>query len=130
MTRAIILALIADGATKHIALARNVPHVFNTGQDHGPMGYELQLLITGAALVFFLWLAQDARLKDLRWEMGLVVGGGLANVLSILSGPPGVLDFIPLGGIMANAADLFIWCGLVGLMIRLGGLALKEARTS
>lgn len=129
MTRAIILALIADGATKHIALARNVPHVFNMGQDHGPMGYELQLIVTGAALVFFLWLAQDARLKGLQWYIGLVVGGGLANVLSIISGPPGVLDFIPLGSMMANTADLFIWGGLGGLMFRLGGLALKEART-
>lgn len=92
------------------------------------MGYELQLILTGAALVFFLWLAQDARLKGATQWIGCVVGGGVANVLSIISGPPGVLDFIPLGSIMANVADLFIWLGLAGITSHLASMALAEVR--
>ena len=128
MIRLFLLALIADGVTKHVALQQNLPHVFNLGQDHGPMGYELQLILTGASLVFFVWLAQDARLKGAREWIGCVVGGGVANVLSIISGPPGVLDVSPLGSIMANVADLFIWLGLAGITSHLASMALAEVR--
>lgn len=129
MIRSLTCAMALDGLTKTAALMLDLPHVFNTGQDHGPMGYELQLILTGASLVFFLWLAQDARLKGAQGWIGCVIGGGLANVVSILTGPQGVLDFIPVGSIMLNVADVFIWAGLMGVILHVARLALKDART-
>jgi len=130
MIRSLMSAMVLDGLTKTAALKLDLPHIFNTGQDHGPMGYELQLIVTGAALVFFVWLAQDARLKGAQAWIGCVVGGGLANVVSILTGPRGVLDFIPAGSIMLNVADLFIWAGLAGIILHVARLALKDARSA
>lgn len=126
MTRTLALAFLADVLTKWAALRCNLSHVWNMGEAHGFMSYDAQLLLTGAILVGLLWLASDARLTSARPWIGYVVGGGLANVASILTGPVGVLDFIPMGSVMVNVADLYIWAGLVGVIVTVARLAIRE----
>ena len=48
--------------------------------------------------------------------MGLVSGGALGNLLSMIAGPRGVADFIGVRltedtTMVANVADLFLWSG-------------------
>jgi lipoprotein signal peptidase len=66
--------------------------------------------------------------------LGLIAGGGLGNLASILMSPGGVPDFIALhyvgGAIVVNVADLVVFTGLVLLgrtLLRLGGAMRRQA---
>ena len=53
--------------------------------------------------------------------LGLIAGGTLGNLASLLTGPAGVADFLglpltPTYGIVANGADLALWSGAVLLL--------------
>ena len=70
--------------------------------------------------------------------LGLLTGGALGNLASMLAGPEGVADFLAVrighsGMIIMNIADLFLWVGallLAPVVLRLLGAIRAERRAA
>lgn len=96
--------------------------VWNTGGaggvSLGPFTAQLNVLITVLALFLVGSVMRPLSAYDARASvaLGLVSGGALGNLGSILSGPHGVADFIGMRitsdtTIVANVADFMLWSG-------------------
>ena len=64
--------------------------------------------------------------------LGLVSGGALGNLASIVAGPKGVADFLAVRltqnvTMVANVADLFLWSGAL-MLIPVAITVLRMAR--
>jgi hypothetical protein len=59
---------------------------------------------------------------------GAICGGAVGNATSALAWSPGVPDFVRLGGIVFNLADVLVWAGLAMLLLAAATLALQPAR--
>ena len=101
--------------------------VWNTasagGVSLGPFTYHINVLVTVVALALVMAVLRSMASLDPRAviALGLVSGGALGNLLSMLFGPPGVADFLVLGltadtTIVANLADLALWLGSLALI--------------
>lgn len=100
--------------------------VFNTGgaggYSVGPTTWYLNVLVTAAAIVIMSVIAADlSRFHRLgAVALGLVAGGALGNLASMLVGPAGVADFLALHltdrSIIFNVADLCLWTGALMLI--------------
>ncbi len=136
----LVLAAAADLLTKQIAVASlgadtviqlfdrlSLLVVFNTGSAGGvmigPYTWQLNVLVTLAALGLITMVAPSLIAIDrrARLALGLVAGGALGNLASMLFGPIGVADFIGLhlAGdtvMVMNVADLELWTGALMLM--------------
>ncbi len=135
-----MLAAAADLLTKQIAVASlgsdtivelfdrvSLMVVFNTGSAGGvmvgPYTWQLNVLVTLAALGLITMVAPSLIAIDrrARLALGLVAGGALGNLASMLFGPVGVADFLGLhlAGdtmIVMNLADLELWAGALMLL--------------
>jgi signal peptidase II len=100
--------------------------VFNTGSAGGlmvgPYTGLLNVFVTLAAIVLIATVAKSLIAVDRRASLalGLVTGGAIGNLASMLVGPAGVADFIALRlsadqVVVLNVADLFLWFGAVAL---------------
>lgn len=93
------------------------------GLTAGDYTFELSLVLTLAALVLIVPVARDLARIDERAPaaLGLIAGGAIGNLVSLLVSPAGVVDFIAVqradgAGIAFNVADIGAYAGVVMLM--------------
>lgn len=112
--------------------------VWNTGTAGGlmlgPGTWFLNILITVLALGLVLSVVRPMAAYDARstMAMGLVSGGAIGNLLSMVAGPRGVADFIGVRltedtTMVANVADLFLWSGAL-LLVPVGMTLYRMAK--
>ncbi len=152
MARIALLVAVGDWLTKAVA-ARTVagdPVVLGEslrfavvhndgavlGWSAGAWTWELNLVLTLAAILLMVPVTRDlARIdKAAPRALGLIVGGALGNLASLLLPPPGVVDFISIGvgarsEIVVNVADVAAYAGLA-MIARTGFLIVAEIRRS
>jgi lipoprotein signal peptidase len=93
------------------------------GLSLGDYTWELSLALTLTALVLIFPVTRDLSRIDERapTALGLVGGGAIGNLVSLLLSPAGVVDFIAIqradgSGIVLNVADVAAYAGVVMLM--------------
>ena len=93
------------------------------GMTAGDYTFELSLVLTLAALVLIVPVARDLARIDQRapTALGLIAGGAIGNLVSLLVSPAGVVDFIAIqradgAGIVLNVADIGAYAGVAMLM--------------
>ncbi|MFY7923011.1 MAG: signal peptidase II [Gemmatimonas sp.] len=112
--------------------------VWNTGttggMSVGPYTWLLNVLVTVLALGLVLSVVRPMAAIDARatMAMGLVTGGAVGNLLSMIAGPRGVADFIGVRltddtTMVANVADLFLWGGAL-MLVPVGMTLFRMAR--
>jgi lipoprotein signal peptidase len=139
LARLAALVAIGDLMTKQLALlwvGTLEPRVSSAvmfgvvHNDKGALGltvgdytWEVSLALTLAAIVLIIPVAKDlARIDDRApTALGLVAGGAIGNLVSLLLSPAGVVDFIAVqradgAGIVLNIADVAAYAGVVMLM--------------
>jgi lipoprotein signal peptidase len=139
LARIAALVAIGDLMTKEVALLwvgtlePRVSAAIRFGVVHNDKGafglsvgnytFELSLALTLAALVLIVPVARDLSRIDDRapTALGLVAGGAIGNLVSLLLSPAGVVDFIAVqradgAGIVLNVADVAAYAGVVMLM--------------
>lgn len=134
-----IAAAAVDLLTKEVAVRQLGEHgfyalserlalmlVWNTGAaggvSLGPSTWLLNVIVTVLALGLVISVVRPMAAVDPRATMalGLVSGGAVGNLASIVAGPAGVADFLavrltPEITMVANVADLFLWTGAAAL---------------
>jgi len=133
------LLAVSDLVTKQLALLwvgpleSSVSSVVRLGVVHNDKGafgltagdytFELSLALTLAALVLIVPVARDLVRIDERAPaaLGLIAGGAIGNLVSLLISPAGVVDFIAIQradgvGIVLNVADIGAYAGVAMLM--------------
>lgn len=139
LARIAALVALGDLMTKQVALLwvgtlePRVSSVVRFGVVHNDKGafgltagdytFELSLALTLAALVLIIPVARDLTRIDERASaaLGLIAGGAIGNLVSLLISPAGVVDFIAIqrangAGIVLNVADVAAYAGVVMLM--------------
>lgn len=112
--------------------------VWNTGAaggvSIGPFTWLLNVVITVLALGLVVSVVRAMAAVDARstLALGLVSGGALGNLASIVAGPRGVADFLAVRlsddvTMVANVADLFLWVGALAL-VPVGATLMRMAR--
>jgi lipoprotein signal peptidase len=93
------------------------------GLTVGNYTFEVSLALTLAALLLIIPVARDLSRVDDRapTALGLVAGGAIGNLVSLLVTPAGVVDFIAIqradgAGIVLNIADVAAYAGVAMLM--------------
>jgi lipoprotein signal peptidase len=106
------------------------------GLSIGAYTWQLNLAITLAAIVFMIPVSRDlARIDNAAPRaLGLIMGGALGNLISLIASPQGVVDFISVSmgagaELVLNVADLAAYIGLA-LMTRTAFLIVAELRVS
>lgn len=139
LSRIAALVALGDLLTKQVAvwwvgaLHPNVSSTVRFGVVHNDKGafgltagnytFELSLALTLAAIVLIVPVARDLAKIDGRAPaaLGLIAGGAIGNLVSLLVTPAGVVDFIAVqrsdgAGIVLNVADLAAYAGVAMLM--------------
>lgn len=139
LARIATLVAIGDLLTKQVALLwvgtldAGVSRFIRFGVVHNDKGafgltignytWEVSLALTLTALVLIVPVARDlARIDESAPNaLGLVAGGAIGNLVSLLLSPAGVVDFIAVqradgAGIVLNVADVAAYAGVVMLM--------------
>ena len=139
LTKAVAARVVATDAvvlTERLRFA--VVHNDGTafGLSAGAYTWQLNLALTMAAIVLMVPVARDlARIDDAAPRaLGLIMGGAMGNLASLLLGPPGVVDFISISmgahsELVLNVADIAAYAGLA-MMLRTGFLIVAEMRRS
>jgi len=150
LARIAALAAVGDLVTKQVAvwwvgaLHPRVSSAVRFGVVHNDKGafgltagdytFELSLALTLAALVLIIPVARDLAKVDGRAPaaLGLIAGGALGNLVSLLATPAGVVDFIAIqradgAGIVLNVADLAAYAG-VAMLMRTGAMVVAAMR--
>lgn len=118
MRKTFLVVFGVDLATKQLA-AWWLPSfvVYNTEISKIGLSSIGHILLTMLLCWFFWELGQRQDIANIKPYAATAVAGSLANLVSYVSGPPGVLDFIPVPGIgIANFADFAIWVGTIGVI--------------
>jgi signal peptidase II len=107
-----------------LAVVQNYGGAF--GMSAGAYTWQLNLALTLAAIVFVVPVTKDLTRVDPEAPvaLGLIVGGALGNLVSLLAPPAGVGDFIaihwsPTHGLVLNFADIAAYAGLA-MILRTG----------
>ncbi|MGQ0765883.1 MAG: signal peptidase II [Gemmatimonadota bacterium] len=105
------------GAVVSFAVVHNPAGAF--GWSAGSYTWQLNLALTLAAVVFVIPVTRDLARIDARAPiaLGLIAGGALGNLVSLISSPKGVVDFIQVHwssdrALILNVADLAAYSGL------------------
>ncbi len=105
-----------------INVVQNVTGAF--GWSVGAYTWQLNLALTLCAVIFIVPVTRDLAEIDPSSPraLGLIVGGALGNLMSLLAPPPGVTDFIALHWrpghqVVLNVADVAAYAGL-GMLVR------------
>ena len=121
------------GGWVHFAVVHNSRAAF--GFSLGQYTWQLNLALTLAAIALVIPVSRDlARIdRAAPKALGLIVGGALGNLASLVLSPRGVVDFIALdiGGtseLVLNVADVAAYVGLV-MVLRTGFLIVNALRT-
>jgi len=138
LARVAALVAIGDLVTKQLAvlwigtLEPRVSSAIRFGVVHNDKGafgltvgdytWELSLALTLAAIALIIPVAKDLSRLDDRAPMalGLIAGGAIGNLVSLLVNRAGVVDFIAIQradgvGIVLNAADVAAYAGVAML---------------
>jgi lipoprotein signal peptidase len=152
LARIATLVAIGDLMTKQVALLwvgtlePRVSSAIRFGVVHNDKGafglsvgdytFELSLTLTLAALVLIVPVARDLAKIDDRASaaLGLVAGGAIGNLVSLLLSPAGVVDFIAIqradgAGIVLNVADVAAYAG-VAMLVRTTARVIAAIRRS
>ncbi len=110
----------ATGAAIRFGVVHNDKGAF--GLSMGDYTWQLSLALTLAAIALIIPVAKDLSRIDDRAPMalGLIAGGAIGNLVSLLVNRAGVVDFIALQradgvGIVLNAADVAAYAGVAML---------------
>jgi len=148
-------AAIVDGFTKFLVVRAfgvgggltlsqrlSIFVTFNEGSAGGvmvgPYTWHLNVLLTAVALVLITAIVRQLATVDSRAAiaLGLVAGGAIGNMCSMIWGPPGVADFFAIqitadSTMIMNVADLELWSGsllLLPVIVRLARAIRAERR--
>jgi lipoprotein signal peptidase len=118
------VAVRALGSTGYVALTERLALmlVWNTGSVGGSavgeVTWQLSAVVTALAVGLVMSVVKPMAAFDRRAvpALGLVTGGALGNLASMMAGPPGVADFIGIRltahtTMVANIADFALWSG-------------------
>jgi lipoprotein signal peptidase len=104
------------------------------GFSAGAYTWQLNLALTLAAIALVIPVARDlARIdRTAPRSLGLIVGGALGNLVSLVNSPRGVVDFIDVRfsdafGLVLNVADVAAYVGLA-LIVRTAFRIVAELR--
>jgi lipoprotein signal peptidase len=122
----------------HLQLVHNLGGAF--GWSAGAYTWQLNLALTLCAVVFVFPVARDLSRVDRSAPraLGLILGGALGNLASLVAPPAGVLDFLavqwqPGHSVVLNVADLAAYLGLALITrtgLRIAGAIRKEAKAA
>ena len=122
----------ATGAAIRFGVVHNDKGAF--GLTAGNYTFEVSLALTLAAIVLIIPVARDLARIDERapTALGMIAGGAIGNLVSLLLSPAGVVDFIAIqradgAGLVLNVADIGAYAGVV-LLMRTTGLVIAEIR--
>lgn len=150
LSRIALLVAFGDYATKAAAAAfvGAEPTVFNkwlhfavVNNDQGAFGlsvgsytWQLNLALTLSAIALMVSVSRDlARIDSMAPRaLGLIVGGAIGNLASLILSPHGVVDFIAVSfnttsSLVLNVADVAAYAGLA-MMLRTGFLIVHRIR--
>jgi lipoprotein signal peptidase len=150
LARIALLVALGDWVTKAVAarLVGGEPVVFSErlrfavvhndagafGWSAGAYTWQINLALTLVAIVLMIPVARDlARIDSAAPRaLGLIIGGALGNLASLVLSPKGVVDFISISigsnsELVLNVADLAAYVGLA-IMVRTGFLIVAEMR--
>ena len=151
LARIATLVALGDLMTKQVALlwigaldARTTSAAIRFGVVHNDKGafgltagnytFEVSLALTLAAIVLIVPVARDLARIDERAPiaLGMIAGGAVGNLVSLLLSPAGVVDFIAIqgangAGLVLNVADIGAYAG-VALLMRTTALVISEIR--
>lgn len=120
------------GAAVRFGVVHNDKGAF--GLTAGNYTFEVSLALTLAAIVLIVPVARDLARIDHRapTALGMIAGGAIGNLVSLLLSPAGVVDFIAIqradgAGIVLNVADIGAYAG-VALLMRTTALVVSEIR--
>ena len=140
ITKALATGLLRDGNTVSISDRLAFVLVYNTGGAGGlmmgPNTWGINVAITSLAILMVMRIVVPLSAVAPRATMalGLVTGGAVGNLASMLAGPNGVADFLAVRvsdstTMVMNGADLLLWSGalcLVPVVTRLIGAVRAE----
>ena len=122
----------ATGAAIRFGVVHNDKGAF--GLTAGNYTFEVSLALTLAAIILIVPVARDLNRIDERapTALGLIAGGAIGNLVSLLLSPAGVVDFIAIhradgAGIVLNVADIGAYAG-VAMLMRTTALVVAEIR--
>lgn len=143
VTKALASNLLTDGRIQPLTDRLSLMLVYNTGGAGGvtigPFTGFVNVLVTLIAIAMVVRIVKPLAAVDSRSVMalGLVTGGAIGNLASMLFGPKGVADFLALRltnttSIVLNFADVLLWTGallLVPVVLHLVSAVLAERKT-
>jgi hypothetical protein len=88
-------------------------------------GYVAIAVLLGGALALLVPLV---RWTALDLAAAAVCGGALGNAFSAVAWSTGVPDFVHVGGIIFNLADVLVWAGVAMLLVAIAALILRPDR--
>lgn len=104
------------------------------GLSIGAYTWQVNLAVTLAAILFMIPVSRDLARIDAAAPraLGLIMGGALGNLFSLVTSPQGVVDFISVSmgassELVLNVADLAAYIGLA-MILRTGFLIAAELR--
>lgn len=126
LTKAIAVRSLGETGLVPLTERLSLTLVWNTGAaagvSIGPYTWLLNVVVTVLALGLVITVVRAMASVDARAvvALGLVSGGALGNLASIVAGPRGVADFFAVRltddlTMVANVADLFLWAGALAL---------------
>lgn len=127
LTKFIVVSLFGEGGGVPLWDRFSVLVAYNMGSAGGvmvgPFTWHLNVLVTGVALALITTVVRQLAMVDpnAAKALGLVAGGALGNMASMLFGPEGVADFFAIKlfndtTIVMNFADAALWTGAVMLL--------------
>jgi signal peptidase II len=126
LTKELAVRTLGDHGLVSLTERLSLTLVWNTGAaggvSMGPFTWLINVAVTILALGLVLSVVRPMASVDPRATMalGLVSGGAVGNLLSMVAGPFGVADFIGIRltadtTMVANVADFFLWTGALML---------------
>lgn len=138
LTKEIVFRSLGETAWMPLTDRLSLTLVWNTGTagglSVGPSTWLINVVVTVLALGLVMSVVRAMAAVDQRSTMalGLVSGGALGNLASIVAGPAGVADFLAVRlsndlTMVANVADLCLWAGALTL-VPVGATLVRLAR--
>lgn len=138
LTKQIAVTTLGEDGLYTLTDRLSLTLVWNTGAaggvSIGPLTWLLNVVVTVLALGLVMSVVRAMAAVDWRstLALGLVSGGALGNLASIVAGPTGVADFLAVRlsddlTIVANVADLFLWAGALTL-VPVGATLMRMSR--
>ncbi|MGV3708301.1 MAG: signal peptidase II [Gemmatimonas sp.] len=125
LTKAMAVHFLSD-ATHMLADRFALMLVFNKGAAGGvtlgPGTWLLNVCVTAFSVLVISLVVRPLAAVDRRASvaLGLVAGGAMGNLMSMVAGPEGVADFLAFrigeNAVVANVADFALWIGAVLLV--------------